>query len=141
MTRIASCQCRGFRIIVEAEQPDTVAICHCQICQRPRLSGETQTAQLLLPDLSICVQISLVLLLGASTTEISPLLSRQSGRRRCTHGRRCPQTFSIFSALDQFRVQAKLVASFTVQDFDPAACARAAIGIGSRFAAVSAPGR
>jgi len=72
MTRIASCQCRGFRIIVEAEQPDTVAICHCQICQRPRLSGETQTAQLLLPDLSICVQISLVLLLGASTTEISP---------------------------------------------------------------------
>jgi hypothetical protein len=107
MTRIASCQCRGFRIIVEAEQPDTVAICHCQICQRPRLSGETQTAQLLLPDLSICVQISLVLLLGASTTEISPLLSRQSGRRRRTHGRRCPRTFSIFRALDRFRVQAK----------------------------------
>src|SRR5215467_7508605 len=33
MTRIASCQCRGFRVVVEAE-PDTVAICHCQICQR-----------------------------------------------------------------------------------------------------------
>src|SRR5262247_2481153 len=33
MTRTASCQCRGFRVVVEAE-PDTVAICHCQICQR-----------------------------------------------------------------------------------------------------------
>ena len=33
MTRAASCQCRGFRVVVEAE-PDTVAICHCQICQR-----------------------------------------------------------------------------------------------------------
>src|SRR5215469_1404003 len=33
MTRIASCQCRGFRVVVEAE-PDTVAICHCQFCQR-----------------------------------------------------------------------------------------------------------
>ena len=33
MTRIASCQCSGFRVVVEAE-PDTVAICHCQICQR-----------------------------------------------------------------------------------------------------------
>jgi hypothetical protein len=33
MTRIASCQCREFRIIVEAE-PDIVSICHCQICQR-----------------------------------------------------------------------------------------------------------
>jgi len=34
MTRTASCQCRGFRVIVEAEQPNTVTICHCQICQR-----------------------------------------------------------------------------------------------------------
>src|SRR5262249_23928054 len=33
MTRIASCQCRAFRVVVEAE-PGTVAICHCQICQR-----------------------------------------------------------------------------------------------------------
>jgi hypothetical protein len=33
MTRVASCQCRGFRVVVEAE-PDTVGICHCQICQR-----------------------------------------------------------------------------------------------------------
>jgi hypothetical protein len=33
MTRIASCQCRGFRVVVEAE-PDIVGICHCQICQR-----------------------------------------------------------------------------------------------------------
>jgi hypothetical protein len=33
MTRTASCQCRGFRVVVEAE-PDTVAICHCQMCQR-----------------------------------------------------------------------------------------------------------
>ncbi len=31
--RIASCQCRGFRVVVEAE-PDIVGICHCQICQR-----------------------------------------------------------------------------------------------------------
>src|SRR5262245_41274503 len=33
MTRIASCQCRGFRVVVEAE-PDIVGICHCQFCQR-----------------------------------------------------------------------------------------------------------
>ena len=33
MTRTASCQCRGFRVVVETE-PDTVAVCHCQICQR-----------------------------------------------------------------------------------------------------------
>jgi hypothetical protein len=33
MTRTASCQCRGFRVIVEAE-PEIVSICHCQICQR-----------------------------------------------------------------------------------------------------------
>src|SRR5262245_53325695 len=33
MTRIASCQCRGFRVVVEAEA-DIVGICHCQICQR-----------------------------------------------------------------------------------------------------------
>ena len=33
MTRTASCQCRGFRDIVEAE-PEIVSICHCQICQR-----------------------------------------------------------------------------------------------------------
>jgi len=33
MTRTASCQCCGFRVVVETE-PDTVAICHCQICQR-----------------------------------------------------------------------------------------------------------
>jgi hypothetical protein len=33
MTKTASCQCRGFRIIVEVE-PDLVAICHCQMCQR-----------------------------------------------------------------------------------------------------------
>src|SRR5262252_3576905 len=33
MTRTASCQCRGFRVVVEAE-PDTVSVCHCQICQR-----------------------------------------------------------------------------------------------------------
>ena len=33
MTRTASCQCLGFRVIVEAE-PDTVAVCHCQFCQR-----------------------------------------------------------------------------------------------------------
>ena len=31
--RIASCQCRGFRVVVEAE-PDIVGICHCQFCQR-----------------------------------------------------------------------------------------------------------
>ena len=30
MMRTASCQCRGFRIVVETE-PDLVAICHCQI--------------------------------------------------------------------------------------------------------------
>src|SRR5262249_34091630 len=33
MTRTASCQYRGFRVVVEAE-PDTVSVCHCQICQR-----------------------------------------------------------------------------------------------------------
>ena len=33
MTRTASCQCCGFRVVVETE-PDTVDICHCQICQR-----------------------------------------------------------------------------------------------------------
>jgi hypothetical protein len=33
MTRTASCQCRGFRVVVEAE-PDTVGVCHCQFCQR-----------------------------------------------------------------------------------------------------------
>ena len=33
MTRTASCQCRGFRVVVEGE-PDTVALCHCQMCQR-----------------------------------------------------------------------------------------------------------
>src|SRR5262249_40351442 len=33
MTRIASCQCRGFCVVVEA-QPDIVCICHCHICQR-----------------------------------------------------------------------------------------------------------
>jgi hypothetical protein len=33
MTRTASCQCHGFRIIVQAE-PDFVSICHCQFCQR-----------------------------------------------------------------------------------------------------------
>ena len=33
MTRTASCQCRGFRVIVDAE-PDFVSICHCQFCQR-----------------------------------------------------------------------------------------------------------
>src|SRR5262249_23922224 len=33
MTRLASCQCRGFRVVVEAE-PDVVGICHCQMCQR-----------------------------------------------------------------------------------------------------------
>jgi hypothetical protein len=33
MMRTASCQCRGFHVVVEVE-PDTVAICHCQICQR-----------------------------------------------------------------------------------------------------------
>src|SRR6516164_3930281 len=79
MTRIASCQCRGFRVVVEAE-PDTIAVCHCQICQRRtgvpltcnayfpkskvRLEGEhriytrdcsggTQTAQPLLPRLRL----------------------------------------------------------------------------------------
>jgi hypothetical protein len=31
--RTAHCQCRGFRVVVDAE-PDTVAICHCQMCQR-----------------------------------------------------------------------------------------------------------
>jgi len=31
--RTASCQCRGFRDIVEAEL-DFVSICHCQICPR-----------------------------------------------------------------------------------------------------------
>ena len=31
--RIESCQCRGFRVVVEAE-PDIVGICHCQFCQR-----------------------------------------------------------------------------------------------------------
>ena len=31
--RTASCQCRGFRVIVEAE-PDFVSICHGQFCQR-----------------------------------------------------------------------------------------------------------
>ena len=77
MTRTASCQCRGFRVVVEGE-PDTVAICHCQMCQRragvpltcnayfrkskvrlegehrilyPRLSRWAQIAQPLLPDL------------------------------------------------------------------------------------------
>ena len=79
MTRTASCQCRGFRVVVETE-PDTVAICHCQICQRrtgvpltcnayfpkskvrlegehrnlyPGLSGGTQTAQPFLPGLRL----------------------------------------------------------------------------------------
>jgi hypothetical protein len=33
MMRTASCQCRGFRAVVETE-PDLVAVCHCQICQR-----------------------------------------------------------------------------------------------------------
>jgi hypothetical protein len=33
MTRSASYQCRGFRVIVEAE-PDAVVICRCQVCQR-----------------------------------------------------------------------------------------------------------
>jgi len=33
MTRTASCQCGGFRIIIDAE-PDTVGVCHCQKCQR-----------------------------------------------------------------------------------------------------------
>jgi hypothetical protein len=33
MIRTASCQCQGFRVIVEVE-PDFVSICHCQFCQR-----------------------------------------------------------------------------------------------------------
>jgi glutathione-dependent formaldehyde-activating enzyme len=126
MTRTASCQCRGFRVVVEAE-PDTVAICHCQICQRrtgvpltcnayfpkskvrgraqnlyPRLSRGAQTAQPFLPDLrlnrrldSICVQISLVSRLVASTTGIFRLPWRRSGRRRCALGQRSRRAFSI----------------------------------------------
>src|SRR5215471_1448206 len=103
MTRIASCQCRGFRVVVEAE-PDTVAICHCQICQRRtgvpltcnayfpkskvRLEGEHRIYTRDCPEdanctttsarpaarrsagLSIYVQISLALRLGASMTGI-----------------------------------------------------------------------
>ena len=33
MTRTASCQCLGLRVIVDGE-PDFVSICHCHICQR-----------------------------------------------------------------------------------------------------------
>ncbi len=33
MTRIASCQCRSFRVIT-ASEPEVVNICHCTDCQR-----------------------------------------------------------------------------------------------------------
>ena len=33
MTRIAKCQCGGFRVITSGE-PEAINICHCQACQR-----------------------------------------------------------------------------------------------------------
>ena len=140
MTRTASCQCRGFRVVVEAE-PDTVGICHCQICQRrtgvpltcnayfPKrrfslrastesIPGSVQTdanctiisarpAARRSAGLSICVQITLVSRLGVSTTGISRLPWRRSGRRRCALGQCCQQAFSISRALDRFRARVK----------------------------------
>jgi hypothetical protein len=141
MTRTASCQCRGFRVVVEAE-PDTVGICHCQICQRRtgvpltcnayfpkskvRLEGEQRKS---IPEtvqsdanctttsarpaaqrsagLSICVQISLVSQLVASTTGVFRLQWRRSGRRRCALGQRCQRAFSTFRVLDRFRARVK----------------------------------
>src|SRR5262245_53114838 len=140
MTRIASCQCRGFRVVVEAE-PDIVGICHCQICQRRtgvpltcnayfpksevRLEGEHRIYTRDCPEdanctttsarpaarrsagLSIYVQISLALRLGASTTGISRPRRRRSGRKRCALGQHCQRAFSISRVLDRFRARAK----------------------------------
>jgi hypothetical protein len=61
--------------------------------------------------LSICVQISLVSRLGASTTGISRLPWRRSGRRRCA-GPCCQRAFSIFRAVDRFRARVKLLSGF-----------------------------
>jgi hypothetical protein len=128
------------RVVVDAE-PDTVAICHCQICQRRtgvpltcnayfpkskvRLEGEhriytrdvrrganctTTSAQPAVQrsaGLSICVQITLVSRLGASTTGISRLRWRRSGRRRCALGQCCQRAFSISRALDRLRARVK----------------------------------
>src|SRR5262249_51542078 len=55
---------------------------------------------------SICVQITLVSRFGVSTTGISRLPWRRSGRRRCALGQCCHQAFSISRALDRFRARA-----------------------------------
>jgi len=57
--------------------------------------------------LSIYVQISLALRLGASTTGISRPRRRRSGRKRCALGQHCQRAFSISRALDRFRARAK----------------------------------
>src|SRR5215831_10887378 len=60
-----------------------------------------------LAGLTICVQITLVSRLGVSTTGISRLPWRRSGRRRCALGQCCHQAFSISRALDRFRARVK----------------------------------
>jgi len=57
--------------------------------------------------LSIYVQISLALRLGASTTGIFHFRWRRSGRKRCALGQDYQRAFSIFRALDRFRARAK----------------------------------
>jgi hypothetical protein len=72
----------------------------------------------------ICVQISLVLRLGASTTAISRLPSNQSGRRICAlFGRCCQRKFCISRAVARFRAQADGTSSivrYRIPAIDPA---------------------
>jgi hypothetical protein len=62
--------------------------------------------------LSICVQISLVSRLAASTTGISRLPWRRSGRRRCALGQCCQRAFSISRAVDRVRARVKSLSGF-----------------------------
>jgi hypothetical protein len=64
--------------------------------------GSTRSA-----GLSIYVQISLVLRVGASTTGISRPRWRRSGRKRCALRQYCQRAFSISCALDRFRARVK----------------------------------
>ena len=136
MTRTASCQCRGFRVVVEAE-PDTVGICHCQICQRRtgvpltcnayfpkskvRLEGEHRIYTRDCPEgrklhNHFCSMVGWTLDLrpnqfgvavGCFNDRIFRLQWRRSGRRRCALGQCCQRAFSIFRVLDRFRARVK----------------------------------
>jgi len=116
---------RGFRIVVEA-QPDTVAICHCQIRQRRtgvpltcnayfpkskvRLEGEAQTPQPLLPGLRLDGRLD-TRSTSQSVWRCGWVLQRAEfpapGGERCALGQYCQRAFSIPRAIDRFRARVK----------------------------------